>query len=1287
MELGGTPELVRPALDLDGDGTGDLVFVSRNMTSLLALSGSDGFVLWEPAPALDAPGITPPDEPGLPGPVSVARRNVTRVNMPAIADLDRDGTPDLVTTAIFSELPVEIERRSPSPAGAQGQAASNQPVLARRVIQAISGRTGRTLWSHLIEPAFTTYSNPGWSWAATMVPGRTPATVAYVDGAHWIGLDPATGQPRGAPIDLGFEPVRPVQYADLDGDGEPEVLATGPDQAANQQTLAAFSPGTVRNLWVATVNLKFQPPFDAMQPVDWPVVVDLDGDGRSELVVPDSGPMPPGDGYRGVRVVDGQSGQTRWIRPMRPETKGQDGLLHILEAPDLDHDGVRDLVMISFFLGRYLMTEHNGTPPVPEWLYVDALSGKDGRPLWWWHHDNGTVRTMQLGRLRWWGRGPDGWPLLAVPLGGGHSLGGLEVAAVPPIVQNLEASTGRPVSTAVGLDRVGVADLDGDGLADLWGEVKGQLQAFRGEAPEVWRSLGSFGAARQFPGWPASVVQPAADLDGDGIADTLIASPTASNQTGMDAIASHALGPFLDQGFSPVSASSADPPGSRTVVARSGSDGHAIWKTELDPRRIWYERGHGETYNLATQSLPDGDLDGDGTPDVLVQKYPGQQGALEIKQAATLPLQVLSGRTGRRLWSAEPLPLGFEAFGFSSIQWALARVVERNGAPDVIVRHASPFVPSRALTTPRGGPTKPRLARVSGRDGRILWDIPLSEQQDQNNVENIPAPGVADLDGDGALDAVVVVPGWTGTARPDHELIAVSLHDGRVLWSLHLDFIYSFRTSPQLAVADIDGDKRPEVVVTEQPAVGDQMGFVLKALDGRDGTVRWTWNGGVSENSANQMYGSLTLADFGGDGRRTVCLSFIDPKGRHRILLFDGNGRESAGRELPPESAGFVGVADVNGDGRDELLVRYGDNLHVWTHDLKELWSEPQKQNANRTEQILPASPGQAGTVIVPPAIGLDGSDGHPRWAGHSPQLWPWSVFTTNLLDPGDSTRLQRFLTTGLGATVCRSALPTTSTGAYSPPQGAPVRPGLARDDPRWTRPLPWAHVVDHDAARSGVLIAIGLAIFNVFLPLGLLRLTARRRRWTMRLMMALPVAAAVPLTAFVALEPLIPTLPGPFPSSSRVLFTLGSLAGMPIVSLAAMAGWNLVRWRWRRLALLVALTVLASLSIGLVWLRIDSRTMPAIEHYTWSGWYLAVLLGAYPIGALMLVTWVVRGMLLLPRRPCAHASGHGERRVSAVLCCRIKTAPDRNSHATVLNDLRWISPHRPISKVGPFPG
>ena len=60
--------LIRPAPDLDGDGTGDLVFFSRNISSILAVSGTNGLVLWEYAPELDGPGVTLrmiPDYPDL----------------------------------------------------------------------------------------------------------------------------------------------------------------------------------------------------------------------------------------------------------------------------------------------------------------------------------------------------------------------------------------------------------------------------------------------------------------------------------------------------------------------------------------------------------------------------------------------------------------------------------------------------------------------------------------------------------------------------------------------------------------------------------------------------------------------------------------------------------------------------------------------------------------------------------------------------------------------------------------------------------------------------------------------------------------------------------------------------------------------------------------------------------------------------------------------------------------------------------------------------------------------
>ena len=282
-----------------------------------------------------------------------------------------------------------------------------------------------------------------------------------------------------------------MQHADLDGDGEPEILALGLGAKAGQETLVAFSSRSGRQKWIATVNAAHDVLSNqhARLPF-WPLIIDVDGDGRAELVVPDSGPTPPRGGYRGIRMLDGPTGQPRWTRAMHPDNKSDDGLLQILDVPDINGDGSRDVVSISHFTGRASATSSSSRRE-PATMYVDAVSGKDGRLLWCWHEDDQSSYFAGLSCPLLWGRGPDGWPLLAVPLTGRHldqfgsaiSLPGV----TPPAIHMLEMSTGRAVHTLEGLNRPGVADFDGDGIADLWGEISGHLQAFHGEAP---RGLG-----------------------------------------------------------------------------------------------------------------------------------------------------------------------------------------------------------------------------------------------------------------------------------------------------------------------------------------------------------------------------------------------------------------------------------------------------------------------------------------------------------------------------------------------------------------------------------------------------------------------------------------------------------------------------------------------------------------------------------------------------------------------------------------------------------------------------
>ncbi len=1196
--------LVEPAPDLDGDGTRDLVFTPVSGTAFLALSGKDGSVLWTYLAELDGPGGAYPEGPELPGPIRQATRPGNVVGGPSVGDVDRDGVPDLIATSLFSEFPAEAERRSRQPR-------RNVLPLYRRIVMAISGRSGKPLWSHAVDSEFTAISRRALVRSATIVPGRKASTVGIVEGMLWQGLDAATGRPIADPIELGFEPVRPVQYADLDGDGEPEILALGPATGRNPRALSAFSIASGRPLWTATVNAGHAASSSALPAtIEWPLVVDLDGDGRSEIIVPDSGALDPVNGYRGLRMIDGSSGQPRWRRPMRPVTVAADGLVQIVEAPDLDGDGYRDLVALSAFLGRQPAGGNQPGPTEPERVYADALSGKDGRPLWWWHVDIPADQLTPMVPPEWWGRGPDGWPLLAVPLNGRIRQPWMSryrppSDPYPPMVTMLEASTGREVQTLRGFDQTYVADLDGDGLTDLWGQYQDNLRAFRGEGPEPWRVFGSFLPARDPAGPLYGDFRPAADLDGDGIGD-LIAGATA---------------PVATPGRAT---------GSRTGVARSGRDGRLLWKTHLDVRRGWFDRDLGENYNVAIFPLPAGDLDGDGTPDVLVHEHPQQPPVQASRGPATLPLMVVSGRTGRPVWRAGPLPLDFEAHGFSRTHWAMPQVIEPNTAPDILVRHNSPFLAAMTTPPPPNSSTRDRLARVSGRTGRILWDIPLCDVSLAQYFGSIPPPVFHDLDGDGGLDVLVVTPLALAIGQNEHELKAVSLRDGRLMWSQPLTT--AFATSPTVRIIESGEAHGPLVTVMVELADQDRFMLVVRAFDGRDGKRRWAWDGGAEYPRNRPSPLNAKMRHEGGKADR-LGVDFQEFGGKRRIVVLGADGREVVRRDLPGEYLGLIHPLDLDGDGRDELLVWHADRLRAWDQDLKELWSWPDP--SAMIDRILPASAGRPSGVTLFSGLSLDGRTGQPRWRGQAGLAW--SARSPDMLDPGDSTRLPLLVSFPTGATIGRMAMPAAPDGSYAPPRGTPVPPGLPREDPRWTRPLPWTEPIVHRLGLKGFAVLVGLALVNVMVPLGILRLASWRRVWSVRALMALPVAAAVPLWVFQTFEPAIPDRFGSIAASARLVFVLGTLAGIPIVLLAGTAAWSLVRGRWKPIAWMAGLTVVASSAIAAAWLWADSRTMPAIEHFSRSGWPLVLVPGAYVVGILLPIAWTLRRAyrwLRRPRRP-----------------------------------------------------
>ena len=220
---GGEGRLVEPPVDLNGDGTGDLLWYFRKTSGLLAMSGKDGSLLWNYVADLDGPGGPQGDGPAPRMADGSSKRQCEISGAFSWRTSIATGS-DAVASITFSESAAESKTRLAKPA--VNPAAPVEVLLFRQVVVAISGRTGRWLWAYPVDRE-SAAAQKRMEATGHARAGPRKALVAFVNGMQWFGLDAATGRVKAGPVELGFIPVRTVQHADLDGDGEPEIVALG----------------------------------------------------------------------------------------------------------------------------------------------------------------------------------------------------------------------------------------------------------------------------------------------------------------------------------------------------------------------------------------------------------------------------------------------------------------------------------------------------------------------------------------------------------------------------------------------------------------------------------------------------------------------------------------------------------------------------------------------------------------------------------------------------------------------------------------------------------------------------------------------------------------------------------------------------------------------------------------------------------------------------------------------------------------------------------------------------
>jgi uncharacterized protein (TIGR03437 family) len=201
-----------------------------------------------------------------------------------------------------------------------------------------------------------------------------------------------------------------------------------------------------------------------------------------------------------------------------------------------------------------------------------------------------------------------------------------------------------------------------------------------------------------------------------------------------------------------------------------------------------------------------------------------------------------------------------------------------------------------------------------------------------NNFETLK---LADLNGDGKLDLIALseatVPFSEYTSLAGTIWTFLGNGDGtfQAGVSLSVFSLYELTNSASFAVGDVNGDKKPDVVLV----VGSYQspGAFFSLLGNGDGTFTLGQNSvGQTSSFPQGPYGSLALADVNGDGKLDLILAGgTYPTGYPWIVavaLGNGNGTFQTASTFPALD-GSVAIGDMNGDGFPDIVTSGGSIL------------------------------------------------------------------------------------------------------------------------------------------------------------------------------------------------------------------------------------------------------------------------------------------------------------------------------------------------------------------------
>lgn len=1237
------PHVVSPAPDLNADGTPDIVLALRHRATLIALNGKDGRFLWA------ATGI----EQQIGGAIT---EYGTLWGDPLVRDVDGDGTQDLI--GLFAHTTWQRDDMI--------------RLLGTRWIQAVSGLTGKTLWTRELPDSWfndwygsvTEMAPPAIArWRAngqcqeSLHSDRMGSTVRTLDNGlfvpfplqtveiegHTYGMvvacntlclfDLAKGHDYVTPRKLGYCPVRPPQVLHF-RDGSDVVLL------CRQKRMALRGPATGeltldlrqlldgQSIWTKEINADWQWQFDYSLPsIDWPKIVDLERDGIPEIVVPNARDVPDKGRYsEHLSVVDARSGQDRWSSAAALYTTNRQ-LDHFVEGADLNEDGYRELYVVSQHVAKRSEITTTGQPRTNR-LFLDVLSGATGETL--------AVRSLPLfvdvgsdghriSNVFWWNQGNCGRLVV--------SLQGTMDSDVESVCCFLDPAKLEFSQTVARAELPQLADVNGDSVPELITrdprqrqhlDAGGSLQVWGTHPSGIWKGVGQRSRL-------------VGDVDGDQVSD----------------IAAHTTGE------------------SNRLAVYSGRDGRRIWHrtTGLNNARI----------------VPLGrDLDRDGRSDFVISRH-GWQANNDA------PVVAISGRDGKEIWKLQ--------FDQLVTQWFAPHVTLQTQLNPATDEESKP-APSDLLWLVQGEmgqPTAQRpnpdrvpswLLRIDSELGVARWkkqltatsrfpkhqlvthSSPVGESRTPTFCQFLDT--INDLDGDGVLDLLTI-----GTDQGDLSLLAVSGDMGDTLWRFDLSGAHDF-TRP--VVTDLNGDRNFEVCWLTFEYQGRSLVATVHCLDASSGGIPSFFDSddrGNAQLFRTRAHSSLESIHGRGPGLswgfpELIPVAFGNEIGvgfwirnpgnqfefitlhcnanhEERLIVADSTLLVSSA-DVQTNEANFeffrVWCSDVDKDQHDELITVTHDHIValelesgevIWKHPLSDeqralvLGIQPTSDRASLAIQLLRHGNNRSAIEILAAGTGQRVATAGRIQGGLS------DVLDRLELDEISTDEMRGVINGPHGTSLLvSSAAPERSSSGY--PDGLTVRepaaPPRKRRDIRYARGLPWSHMANGGFVQTllwPTLVSILLGTGLVYLPARFLGSLIVTRRMTVAQLALAPCLVGL---AIVLLQMPLPSIPElavtADRSTNRIVARLlaAFLSGLPLTYIILVSGRLVLRQQWYRLLIGVGFVFVCAGLIAMAVVVPAWNRLRLGEYLVFDGWWSLLLIAAQTLAFLMILRRL-GGMLL----------------------------------------------------------